>query len=186
MSMGRRKQILWLVCVAVVSFMVGLTGSRLFSAAKSKQVLDILLYGEEEESRMCAQAAIDGARPLFYALRGVLGGHVSDSPRIAPERKLLLLRFLAESEFGYQIPRSMGLAAIQDASAKVRWACVNDLRQWESGLTQALQIIDRNMDMESDPDVRAAKVEFMELLKRAREPSESQPAHRDDGASLPE
>ena len=184
--MSRRKQVFLLVCVAVVSFMAGVTGSRLLSVVKSKRSFDILVYGEEQEARMRAQAAVDGARPLFDAVHGVLGGHVSDSPRIAPERKLLLLRYLAESEFGYQIPRSMGLAAIQDASAKVRWACVNDLRQWESGLTQALQIIDRNMDMESDPDVRAAKVEFMELLKRAREPSESQPAHRDDGASLPE
>ena len=132
-----------------------------------KQV-DLLLYGDESEVLEAVESELSVINPLFTSpLFRAVQTFVTDDrslPPIASDRKLWLLNILSYSEIIPYMCKSLALGAIQDTDTKVREKCVEELDLIaDSGLMSSLWMIERNLNLEKDKELRLKKEA---LLKR--------------------
>ena len=142
-------------CLLLGAIAGGLLGYSLGKQSHMTVTPEQLLYNDSSEAERLIEETLMRSKPFFEAISWMVTDY-RPLPPISDERRVLLLDSLAIAQIS-EVSLSFGLGAFQGSTPEIRLAYIDSLEQWLEPVSRALTIIERNIDLENDDEVKAAK-----------------------------
>ena len=163
MMFGRSGKLVVILVSVLAAFAAGYLLGR-YPLQREVTDANAFLYGPSQDIEKWVDSDASEDRAFYKAIHMMLTDYRARIP-IHKDRKVLLLDFLRQDVSYKELALSLALGAVQDDAAEVREACVAVLADWQSYLAQAGQMIERNIDRETNSSIRRAKRFLIQRLQ---------------------